>query len=927
MIIRGISRIIGAVSVLMLLFSSLCYAQGKDDSFFGKVEYREDNHKLYPVEGASVTIVSKTDSLTAVTDFDGFFSIPGVKPGVYSVTVSHAAFQEYKISHYEIPASYSVTFLLEREELQAAIAKAEVKVFEFRLDTLVYNVAATQMISEDEMLGDILATLPGVEVKDGTFSVMGEPIKKVYINDKLIFGDSPSAAYNYLAGSEVVTVKVYDQETVENRRLGRKGKKERVMDVKTKHDIDHVLVAQAASSYGRNLERTGDGTDNRYHTGLGANYFSERTLLSTNLYLGNMGRKENQLTSVTDISSVSGTYSRIGYAGVSFIRKFGDVELGSSVQGSYSYNQNKTVSQSSSDRQYIEDGSLTDWFFSSANKSTSRTGVHTITVNSNVARRFVPSVSASISFSNDTSIVTALQKDNYHGRISTVDKLSTTSGRDWKSVLSLYKGISLGEKFTLTTEITANAGFSRGLDFQKDVSSTQTSSFISEPEGRSLRVDTRFELHYRINDYKYIALEYKPVYVNGTREKLRYLNAIEEASFDPMTSESYTNNSVSHNLGLSIHEVARNPLSAGIYTFIQRQNYSFEYPSAHHVSKPFVHIAPSISKSFSKARNNIILGFSSSQNIPSVEMLSPVINNANPLNISIGNPDLKQSRNYQLQLAETIMTAKGSSYSINSSLRLTTGSLQSRYRYYADGGNMLSYTILPGASVLTWENAASPDWNASINTSYRGSIKPIRSTFTGQLNYAFSSSPVYVGDVSTRSKVSQPQAKLSLNTNFSKKYKLEISNSTSFNLTSNKVYGDVSWMDNIFKVVSTNKFSSWLFLNANYTLRSRKALEGSTTSLSTHTLNTILGSNLGTAGWELSLACYDILNSTRSFSTTQQYNYIQTRFTPVAGRFWALNIIWRFNSTKKAGAPKIDFGHNTPTLGNNYESSNYQVRY
>ena len=53
-----------------------------------------------------------------------------------------------------------------KEQLEAAVVKEEVPVFEFIGDTLKYNVAAVQQVSSDDMLADVMERLPGISVSN-----------------------------------------------------------------------------------------------------------------------------------------------------------------------------------------------------------------------------------------------------------------------------------------------------------------------------------------------------------------------------------------------------------------------------------------------------------------------------------------------------------------------------------------------------------------------------------------------------------------------------------------------------------------------------------------------------------------------------------------------------------------------------------------
>lgn len=900
--------------------------EAKNNEFFGKVITVGEDGKMTPVSGASISISSGDVSLNSLSDWTGAYRFSNVKAGTYSLKVSHASYREYETSGIKMPEVNNLSIILEKEEIQAAVVKASAKLFEFRLDTLVYNIAATQRVSDEEMLGEVMAKMPGVTYEDGVLKVMGEPVHKVYINNKLIFGDAPSDALSYLAGNEVISVKVYDQETSENRALGRKGRKERVMDVKTRSDIDHALVAQASLSGGRNLETQNDGTDWRYHAGAGANYFSEMNLASINVYTGNIGRKDNVLTSVTDISRAINNYDRLGYAGASFVKKIKDPEMGTVLKGSYSYRDQAVLSSNSTERQYLENGNLTDWYYFSESQRNSENKKHSINMSLKSFLPYIPMVEASLTFASDSSFSRTASSDIDADKEYTITSTIGNRRKNWDGQLSMSKGFSTPIGY-LNIDLKGNIGEHRGEGLQKDETQTSTHSYITSPLGQSSGATAEFRFGRQVNETYSANITYSLSHKRGSQESLRFIDSRNEANLDSLTSEIRSNNSLHHRLNLRFDRVDGHGLTGGILADLESQNALFRIPYEDKVSKQFVHIAPQLTYRIGSMIKSASFNYYSTQNIPSIEQLSAVVNTADPMHITCGNPDLKQSRRHVLTATGSIMKSNGLTFTAKAEGQVSTGEILQRIRQYRDEGALGSTELVPGATVLSWENASRPSYSAQGNADIRYPVRSIRTTFGVNGRYEFTQTPSFINDISTTSISHRPSLSLSSNTSFSSKYKLSVTNSTAMVFSNNDVYGRVSWMDETVKVKSNNRIAPWLFINADYSFRSRIPIEGNGARIRSNTLNMIAGSNLKVPGLELSLACYDILNSRRSFTTIQRFNYIQSSFTPIYGRIWTLNLTYRFNSTQKKNKSKINFGHEAPQIGTDYENSSYKVKY
>ena len=337
-----VSKIFVVVLTLCMFQSSMVYAQPAKYTIGGIVHtwaqdqgQDEYGYSIFDaVEAAVVTLESKTDTLHTTTDLHGRFLFRKFTSRYFKVRVECLGYDTWEQSFdadtlVGFYATIRVLLEQKKEALKAAVVKDEAPVFEIIGDTLKYNVAATQQIADDDMLHDVLGRLPGISVENNLVKIMDEQVARIYIDGKLVFGDSVGDPLRYLAGSQVLSFKVYDQMTREER-LGlapKESKKERVINVLTRDKIKSALIAQAIAGYGRNIESLGSEMDNRYTAGITGNLFSEMTLLSANVYLNNIGRN-NEYSAVSNISSIPSSYSRLGYAGAKLVKKFRDPETG-----------------------------------------------------------------------------------------------------------------------------------------------------------------------------------------------------------------------------------------------------------------------------------------------------------------------------------------------------------------------------------------------------------------------------------------------------------------------------------------------------------------------------------------------------------------------------------------------------------------------
>ena len=123
-------------------------------------------------------------------------------------------------------------------------------------DTIVYNADAFNL-AEGSMLDALIARLPGAKLeKDGRIMVNGKYIESLLVNGRNFFSGNPKLALENLPAYTVSKIKVYDEEGSASRIMGRDmGDKSYVMDVRLKKDYSTGYMGNAES---------GIGTERRY---------------------------------------------------------------------------------------------------------------------------------------------------------------------------------------------------------------------------------------------------------------------------------------------------------------------------------------------------------------------------------------------------------------------------------------------------------------------------------------------------------------------------------------------------------------------------------------------------------------------------------------------------------------------------------------
>ena len=125
-----------------------------------------------------------------------------------------------------------------------------------RGDTIVYNADAFNL-AEGSMLDALVSRLPGVRLtREGEIFVNGKKIESLLVNGRDFFSGSPKVALQNLPAYTVSKIKVYDEAGAASRIMQRDmGDKRYVMDVNLKKEYSKTYMGNAEVGY---------GTENRY---------------------------------------------------------------------------------------------------------------------------------------------------------------------------------------------------------------------------------------------------------------------------------------------------------------------------------------------------------------------------------------------------------------------------------------------------------------------------------------------------------------------------------------------------------------------------------------------------------------------------------------------------------------------------------------
>lgn len=210
--------------------------------------------------------------------------------------------------------------------LDEIVVKASKVMFYNKEDTVIYNADAF-VLAEGSMLDALIRQMPGVELKDGgQIYINGRYVENLLLNGQDFFKGNRQTMLNNLGAYTVKNIAVYESQDEMDRIMGKGyGEKRLSMDVRLKKEYNQGLLTNMEAGY---------GTSNRYLGRVFGLWYSDNARLSLYGNANNLSdnRKPGQDTGLTPGSMQSGDFktyqggfdywTKIPYKDVSFSGDF-----------------------------------------------------------------------------------------------------------------------------------------------------------------------------------------------------------------------------------------------------------------------------------------------------------------------------------------------------------------------------------------------------------------------------------------------------------------------------------------------------------------------------------------------------------------------------------------------------------------------------
>jgi hypothetical protein len=885
------------------------------------------------MESASVVLLNSSDSSLvnfARTKADGTFLMRNVAAGTaYTIRITFVGYDAFL---QDIPKDFkgekfdasAIRMTPLSKMLDAALVTSQRAPVTFNGDTTVFNADAfkTQPNATAE---DLLKKLPGVEVdKDGNVKAQGEAVTNILVNGKKFFGTDPKIATQNLPAGAVKNVKVYDKKSDQAEFSGvDDGSREKTIDFQLREEYNQGTFGNITGGGG-----VSQGNDARYYLKGGFNRFTKKQQLSI-LGTGNNINKAG--FGFEDYMSYTGGTQRLaaaqaggGAVNIQIGGRGGDspvpldngrnsgfintwagglnlnnqLSAKTELNGNYFYNNSNRLNESVVNRQNF----LPNRTYSTNSKSLQnslndnhRLGItleHKI--DSFNALRLTSNFSITQNKSTSTAKTETLNAENVFENTS--DRTTNTEGEGMNMTNNLLwrhrfakKGRNFTSNFTFNksnnyreSDISARneflnpfGGTKKDTSLQKDIRDNDRQSYgtsltFTEPIARRMYLEFMYSYQKTDND----ADRRLDTILNGERYNNPNLSNLFNNDFSyhrAGVNYRYTNKELTFTTGMQYQESILRGL-------IVNKNSE--------VSRTYKRVLPNLRANYRfNMTESVNLDYDASIREPNVDQLQPIIDNTDPLNISLGNPDLKPESNHRVMLRynrfnQANMHGLFANMSVNYTLDkiANSQSVDARFIRTSKPINTKDAVMLNGFVGYTmpvatnWRFFYNLSQTYSSNVTFINNQENITKNNNTRLNTNISYRSRDTFEVTLGARVGLNNAKYSVQTSLNRKY---------YNHEYEATLGYTLPWNTRFNTDFNYVFYTGQTFGANQSIPIWNA------SFSKFFLKNKRG--------EFKLAVYDILNRNTGFNRTADANYIQDEIVRSLGRYAMLTFTYAIN--------------------------------
>lgn len=931
-----------------LFFSFLFSSTAQSFSVFGKVTDELDSAAV----GAVAVLLKPQDSSVykgTTTNTRGVFRVEGVNAGNYLLKVSFFGYKDV-FKNVEVTDNLRAgKFKL--QPLAKNLKEVEVKTSALLAtqngDTTSFNSNAYKT-NKDAMAEDLITKMPGVTVVDGKVQAQGEDVKQILVDGKPFFGDDPNAVLKNIPAEIIDKVQVFDRRSDQSLFTGMDdGNSSKTINIITKVEFRNGLFGRVYGGYGYEDVYKGGGVFNHFKdkqrftvmamsNNINEQNFSSEDLLGVMSSSGNNAQRGGGMRggggrggSSRGGGGSSGSDNFLVNArnGISTTHAFGlnfsdEWNKRTNVSFSYFFNLADNVAQSDLFRQYVV-GSNNGLNYNE----------NTLAQSDNMNHRLSGRLEHKLDSFNTILLQPKLsfQINNGTNTIYGVNSRTTiisSTNNQYQSKLNGY---------TISLPVLYNHSFhKRGRSLSINVSpsvngSDGNSNYVSYngyfiPVNFSDTIDQRSTLVKNgiisngnvtytepLNTNNFLSFNYLITYNYSESDKITFNknNSANDYSIkDSLVSNVFNTSYISNAAGIGYRYQKNNhSFSFGVNAQQAELNRQQIFPGDVTTGKTFRSLLPNAQYNYRLGnKHNFRINYRSSNNPPSVEQMQDVLNNSNVLQLSIGNPELRQNFQHNLFTRySAVNTLKSTSLFVMLGGTYTNDYIGNSTIIASDDTTVFGKIFLAKGSQIIRPENMNNQYSLRCFFNYSFPVKFLKSNLNINGGANYNNTPALINGKINYARTTSPSMGLVLSSNVSENIDFTLSSSTAYNSVVNTLQSDLNsgFLSQNSRAKVNLTFLKKLVLSAEY---NQQYFSGLTASYNQNInlLNAALAVKFlkGNSG-ELRLFVFDILNQNKSINRNITETYTEDTRTTILQRYFMLTFTYNFKTYFKSEGDKI----------------------
>lgn len=899
-----------------------------------------------PLPGAHVELNHPwgTNVKTTISDDNGQFILKNISTGGYKLKITFLGYQAYEqeVNFKSVPIDLGAIQLQEATtDLDEIVVKEKTITATQQGDTTSYNANAFKTLA-DASAEDLVEKMPGVVVQDGKIQAEGEDVKEVLVDGRPFFGNDPNAALKNLPAEVIDKIQVFDQKSDQANFTGfDDGETTKTINIVTKTNMRAGQFGKIYAGYGLEDKYKLGGNFSIFNgdqrisiigqsNNINIQNFSSEDLLGVVNSSGRRRRGRGRRGgrgggSVNDfLVQQQGGIAQTHAIGINYSDKWGKKV---DVSASYFVNNSDTESIEDLTQTYFDNNVVSEVYNEDNNSNTKNTNhrvngrieIKLDSANSLMIRprlSFQQNDGRSFTFGQTTLNRAVLNRTNneYDADLSAFNFNNSflyrhrfaKRGRTISLNLSTTYNEKAGEQFLNSTD-----------EFLSGITDIDTLNQFANIDADGWSLGSNLSYTEPISDNGQLMFSYRNNFKRDKADKETLDFSASTQSFDELNSglsNFFENQYNTHEarIGYNFRKDKIRVVTRLSYQSAQLEN-DQTFPVENRIKQSFNNILPFAMFRYSISRqNNFTMMYRTSNTAPTIEQLQNVVDNSNPLQLSVGNPTLKQSYTHRVFARYRNTNTKTSRvfFALVSANFANNYIANSTYLAESDDPIFTNLDVASGAQITRPVNL-----NGYLNLrsfiTYGIPIYKIKSNLNINLSGSYTKTPGLINELENTTKNSTLGIGIVLSSNISDKIDFTISSQSNFSEVNNALQANAN---NKYQIQNSSIKLGWVFWKGLvYRTRLQHQLyAGLTDSFNENywLWNMSIGKKLfkNQLG-EISISIFDLLNQNRSISREVTEIYIEDSFTNVLQRYVMLNFTYNFrnfNTGKKATAKPND---------------------